>query len=124
MELSLLPGRLAICRLSPEAPLPAWAETGALVSATRTAHELSIVCPQDHVPKGIECQRDWAAFEVQGPLDFDLVGVLASLSAALADAGVSLFALSTYDTDYLLVRGGQVAAARQALTAAGHAIAG
>jgi hypothetical protein len=122
MELSLIPDRMAICRLGPEAARPDWLGEGGLVSVTRTPDELSIVCPQDWVPKGVECQRDWIAFKVHGPIDFEMVGVLASLSAALADAGLSLFALSTYDTDYLLVRAGQIGAARQALADAGHTL--
>ena len=83
---------------------------------TRTADELSIVCPEEQVPGDLTAERDWRAFKVEGPLDFALVGILAELSGALAAAEVSLFAISTYDTDYLLVRAGKLAEAKRALS--------
>jgi NAD+ diphosphatase len=97
-------GRYALVRLPPGAPLPAWASRdAAFVALARTAGELSIVCPQEAVPAGVTARRGYAALRVEGPLDHALVGVLAELTAALADAGVPVFAVSTYDTDYLLV---------------------
>jgi uncharacterized protein len=123
VELTVSPGSLAICRLAPDATVPEWLGQGEFVSLTRTPEELSIVCPQAWVPQGVECQRGWTALKVHGPLDFSLTGILASLAAALGKAGVSLFAVSTYDTDYLLVRSEQIEAARGALRAAGHTLA-
>ncbi|MEM9533562.1 MAG: ACT domain-containing protein [Pseudomonadota bacterium] len=114
LKLNLMPDQLAVCRLPPDTPLPAWLGSG-WHSITRTAEELSIVCEAAHVPAAVQCEKPWRAFVVQGPLDFSEVGILASLSWALADARISLFAVSTFDTDYLLVRAGEVEAAVQAL---------
>ena len=117
LKLSLRPGLFAVCRLAPDQAPPAWLDWSAdLASVTRTADELSIVCPTDQVPDGVTAERDWRAFKVEGPLDFALIGILAELSGALAKAGVSLFALSTYDTDYLLVREGKLEEAKGALS--------
>jgi hypothetical protein len=125
MNLVLLPDLFAVCRLDPKAPLPAWATAGssALVSFTRTASELSTVCAQEHVPeKNVRAERDWRCLMVEGPLDFSLTGVLAALLAPLAEAGVSIFALATFDTDYLLVRAAQLDLAVETLSAAGHPV--
>ncbi|HEX3269540.1 MAG TPA: ACT domain-containing protein [Ktedonobacterales bacterium] len=126
MNLVLLPDLFAVCRLDSTAPLPAWAIAGtsALISVTRTASELSIVCTQENVPEeNVRSERDWRCLMVEGPLDFSLTGVLSALLAPLADAGVSIFALSTFDTDYLLVRAAQLDLAIESLTAAGHLVA-
>ena len=104
-----LPGRFAVARLDPSADLPAWVPAAApFVSVARTADELSITCPQDAVPAGVAAQRDLAALRVEGPLDFGLTGILAALTAPLAEAGIPVFAVATYDTDYLLVPDGRV----------------
>jgi hypothetical protein len=125
LSLSLLPETLAICRLGASAPIPAWALAAAgIVSITRTGDELSVVCPEASVPEDIQVSRDWRCLRVAGPLEFALVGVLASLAAPLAAAGISIFALSTYETDYLLVREAQLPAAIEALAAAGHTVHG
>ena len=118
LRLTLLEERLAVCRLRPDGPLPDWFPgKGGIVSMTRTDEELSLVLSEADVPANVEAQRGWRAFKVQGPLDFALTGILARLSGVLAEAGISLFALSTYDTDYILVREGDVAAARHAFAA-------
>jgi len=113
-----------ICRLNPEAEVPAWAGSGDLVSVTRTADELSIVCAEAAVPEGVRVDRGWRSFKVKGPLDLSLIGVLASLSGPLAQAKVNIFAVSTYDTDYLLVKQAQLARASEALIQAGHCLTG
>lgn len=123
LTLFLLPEIFAVCRLPAGAPLPAWAEAGPFFAITRTAAELSIVCAQEHVPVGVLCQPGWRCFQVAGPLDFALTGVLASLAGPLAAAKVSIFALSTYDTDYLLTPAGALEAAVAALRSAGHTVA-
>jgi hypothetical protein len=125
MKLALLPDLFAVCRLDPADSLPAWALSGvsALVSITRTSGELSIVCAQEDVPAGVRCERDWRCLMIKGPLDFSLTGVLAALLTPLAGAGVSIFALSTFDTDYLLIRAAQLDTAIAALSAAGHEVA-
>jgi hypothetical protein len=122
LTLEVLPETLAICRLDPSAPLPPWAEAGAFHSATRTPGELSIVCRDDAAPAGVTANRGWRAIAVGGTLDFALTGILASLAAPLATAGVSIFAVSTHDTDYVLVPEGTLARAVAALTAAGHRV--
>lgn len=115
MTLARVPGRYAVARLPPDAPVPSWASTGALASITRTADELSVVCDDDAVPNGVYAMRDFAALRVLGTIDFAVVGVLASLTRVLAEAGVSVFVFSTFDTDYLLVRTGDLERARRAI---------
>jgi hypothetical protein len=124
LALSVLPAPLAIVRLEPAAPVPDWAWSGELCSVTRSADELSVVCGDAAAPPDARAQRGWRALAVEGPLAFALTGVLAALAAPLADARVSIFALSTYDTDYVLVRGEDLARACDALRAAGHTVAG
>lgn len=123
LTLFLLPETFAVCRLPAGAALPPWATSGSLYAVTRTADELSIVCVQTQVPDGVVCQPGWRCLQVAGPLDFALTGVLASLAGPLAAAGVSIFAISTYDTDYLLLPGSALAGAVTALRNAGHTVA-
>lgn len=123
LALALLPQTLAVCRLGPDAPLLPWATGGDLWSVTRTPEELSLVCAASAVPEGVACEPGWRALKVAGPLDFALVGILLAVAAPLAAAGVSIFAVSTYDTDYVLVRGAQLERAVAALRAAGHTVA-
>ena len=116
------PWRLAVCRFPADAPLPAWtlhAEAG-FWSITRTPDELSVVCGEDDLPPSVDRQveRGWRALAVQGPLPFDLTGVVSGLTSPLAAAGVSVFVLSTYDTDYVLVRSGDLARALDVLAGA------
>ena len=120
--LCVLPDRLAVCRLAADAELPDWAQPGDLLSITRTRQELSIVCAERWAPPEVVAERGWRALQVQGPLDFTLVGVLASLAQPLAQAGISLFALSTFDTDYLLVKEAALERASAALRLAGHTL--
>jgi hypothetical protein len=121
MNLRLLPEVYAICRLQADAMLPGWA-TGAFVSITRTPHELSVVCPEQCVPKDVRHEGSWRILEVEGPMDLSLVGVLASLTQTLAKANINLFALSTFDTDYLMVKVDRLEDTKDALLAAGHSI--
>jgi hypothetical protein len=105
--LRLLPGRFAVCRLDPHDPLPAWAfhDEATFWSLTRTPEELSLVCDQDSVPPSVaRVEPGWRALQAEGPIPFDEAGVLASFAGPLAEAGIPLFALSTYDTDVVLVR--------------------
>ncbi len=120
-RLRLLPGRFALYRFAPDARIPEWALSGGdLCSVTRTAAELSIVCPERAAPAEALCEAGWRAFEVEGPLDFALTGILASILAPLAEAGVSIFAVSTYNTDYVLVKEVQLEDAVCALERAGR----
>jgi uncharacterized protein len=120
LTLSVLPETFAVCRLDRDSSVPTWATTTSFFSITRTADELSIVCPQNQLPDGIPCEGGWRCLKVEGPLDFALTGILASLAVPLAQAGISIFAISTYDTDYLLVK--DLNRAIATLTKHGHRI--
>ena len=122
LRLSLLPDTLAVCRLGPDAPVPDWAWTGEPASVTRTRDELSIVCRADAVPDGVRREDGWRCLEVQGPLDFALTGIMARLTEPLAAAGISVFVLSTFDTDYVMVRAQNLERTVDALRGAGHRI--
>jgi hypothetical protein len=104
--LTLFPEDYAICRLPPDKPIPAWAisNQASFFSVTRSPDELSIICPQHQVPGGIVAEMGWRCLKLNGPFDLDEPGVLASVVTPLADAGLSVFAVATYDTDYLLVQ--------------------
>ena len=125
LTLSVLENRLAVCRLDPPEPggeLPAWTSASAFFSITRTADELSVVCDEEVVPNEIVSEIGWRCIMVHGPLEFSMVGVLASLTMPLAEAGISIFALSTYDTDYLLVKQDDLEATIEVLSGHGHSI--
>ncbi len=122
MELTLLPGHLAICRLNPDTPLPSWAQEGTFSSITRTVHELSVVCAEHLVPGDVQCEGGWRCVAVIGPLDFALTGILAGLAAPLAEAGISIFAISTFDTDYLLVKQPYLQQAVEVLVCSGYVV--
>jgi hypothetical protein len=118
--LSLLPEVFAICQLAQDAAVPDWALAGNFLSVTRTAEELSVVCPQTHVPAGVKSSPGWRGLKVEGPFDFSEIGIIASLAGPLADAGVSIFVISTFDTDYLLVKEESLEKATSGLSAHGH----
>jgi len=117
-----LPGTFAVCKLQTGSPVPPWATAGDLFCVTRTPDELSVVCRQEAVPDGVVCEGGWRCLRVAGAMPFTLVGVLASLTAPLAGAGVGVFAVSTFDTDYLLVKEAEFREAVAALRSAGHAV--
>jgi hypothetical protein len=117
----MLPDTLAICRLPPDAAVPAWATgSAAFLTISRTPDELSVTVVQGVVPDGTSCERDYRALRVRGTLPPDLVGILLSVAEPLARAGLAIFAISTYDTDYVLVKSRDIPAALVALRAAGH----
>jgi hypothetical protein len=120
LQLSLLPESYAIVGLSPLADLPNWAMQGRFFSITRTPEELSIVVEESRVPEGIQSQGGWRVIEVHGPFVLSEVGVLAALAGPLAAARISLFVVSTFDTDYLLVSSENLDAAVSVLERAGH----
>jgi uncharacterized protein len=124
LHLDILPHRLAVCRLPPEQPVPAWIDRLPFWSMTRTADELSVVVPEEAASPGWRQETGWRVLKVRGPLEFTLVGVMAQLTVAIAAAGVSLFAMSTFDTDYLLVRDEDLARATAALSRAGCTVSG
>ena len=120
--LELLPGKYAICRLPEESPDPEWAKSAAFLGILRRPGELSIVCTERFVPPEVKAERGWRILQVAGQMDFSLVGVLASLLAPLARAEISVFVLSTYDTDLILVKESALDKAVQALQHAGHVV--
>ncbi len=107
-----------------DSDVPSWVDRSkGFTSVTRTDDELSVICTFDDVPEGVPMEGPWRAFRVQGPIVMTLIGVVASLAGALADAGISIFAISTFDTDYILVHEPDFDAAVGALTKAGHVVA-
>jgi hypothetical protein len=118
----LLPETYAVCRLGKKAPIPKWGIQGGLSSITRTKEELSAVCLEKQIPRAVKKEGGWRVLKVEGPLDFSLTGLLASLTAPLAREGISVFALSTFDTDYLLVKEEKLEKAIQALREEGFEI--
>lgn len=119
MEVTVLDATLAICRLQPSERIPSWALElhEGFMNITRTPDELSIVCPQEAVPPDTQVEEDWRALMLPGPIPFEATGVLSALAAPLADAGIPIFAISTFDTDYVLVRQGNLERALEALRA-------
>ena len=124
MDLRVLSERLSVCRLPVDAPWPTPTPGTSFFSVTRTESEVSVVCAEDQAPTGdhVRVEPDWRALEVAGPLDFSMVGVMAALTAPLADVDVSVFVVSTYDTDYVLVHAAALEKAIEALRSAGHAV--
>jgi hypothetical protein len=124
VPLVVLKDRLAVCRLPVDHPLEAWAkgDKGEFFSATRTPDEVSVILAESHPPEGAKCERGFRLLKVRGPLDFSLVGIIAGLSGTLADAGVSIFTFSTYDTDYLMVKDVDLARSVAALRKAGYEV--
>ena len=115
-----LPGPYAIVHLAPDAAIPDWATKGDFTSITRTPDELSIVCPADNLPTDVQTPHHWICFKLNGPFDFSQTGILLSFIEPLSNHGVPIFAISTYDTDYVLVQEEFVEAALNALRTAGH----
>jgi len=124
MDLRVLSDRLSVCRLPADSPWPTPPPGPSFYSVTRTDGEMSVVCREDSAPEGehVRVEPDWRALEVAGPLDFSMVGVMAALTAPLADVDVSVFVVSTYDTDYVLVHAAALEKAVEALREAGHAV--
>ncbi len=124
LRLSLLPGRFMICRLPPDAPVPSWAMRGDFYSVTRTADELSAVCREAETPDDVRRHSGRRCMKVEGPIDFSETGILSALARPLALARISIFALSTFDTDWILVRERDLAETVRVLQEAGHEISG
>jgi uncharacterized protein len=120
LRFSCLPDLFAICRLPADGPVPSWSLIGAFTSVTRTGEEVSIVCPAENVPEGVQAEQPWICFKLTGPFPFSETGILASFLQPLADRKIPIFAIATYDTDYVLVKRDVAQAAFQALLDAGH----
>jgi hypothetical protein len=123
VRLRTLPDSYAVVRLHPGADLPEWVDKGPFRSVTRTDNEVSVVCRDHDVPEGESVDRGWTVLEVMGPLDFSLTGVIASLVTPLAQAEMPIFVISTFESDYVLVRSADLARAADVLEGAGHEFA-
>jgi len=122
LTLSLLPETFTVCRLECDHPIPQWAATSSFFSMTRTFDELSIVCPERNVPEGVRSNSGWKCLKVKGPIDFSAIGIVQSLTRPLASANISIFVMSTFDTDYVMVKKEDVDSALRALASAGHQV--
>ncbi len=124
LNLSLLEGRFAVLQLEPNSSIPAWVLEGEFFSVSKTTEELSIVCLESNAPTNsdVRLERDWACLKLQGPFEFSLTGILLSVLEPLAQVNVGIFALSTFNTDYVLVKAENLEKAIVALEAAGHRV--
>jgi uncharacterized protein len=118
-----LPGAYAIVRLAPDGSVPEWATTGEFTSITRTSGELSIVCPTENLPNDVSSPHRWICLKLEGPFPFSQTGVLLSFIEPLSSNGIPIFAISTYDTDYVLIQEEFAGMALEMLQAAGHELA-
>lgn len=121
LVLTLLPAICAVSRLERDAAIPPWA-AGEFVSITRTKDELSIVCDEVAVPDGVRTERSWRCLKVDGPIPFEMTGIASALTTPLAAAGISVFLVATFDTDYVLVKSEKLEDAAAALRSAGHIV--
>ncbi|MDT8717655.1 ACT domain-containing protein [Clostridium sp. 19966] len=122
LTMQLLKEFYGVCRLDKAESIPEWAQRGNFFSVTRTSEELSIVCEEVNIPNEIKCEKAWRILKVLGPLDFSLIGILSKISTVLAYKAISIFAISTYDTDYILVKNKDINKAVEALKEKGYEI--
>lgn len=120
LKFSRVPGSFAICRLAANTAVPDWALRGEFFSVTSTVDEVSIVCSEALVPSGVAHDGEWTCLKLEGPFPFSETGILSSFVQPLAEHAIPIFALSTFDTDYVLVKQAWVEKALEALRAAGH----
>lgn len=104
LTLKLYKNIFGVCKLDANKLIPKWAKEADWYSITKTEDELSIVCSEDYIPRDIESEKGWRCFKIEGILDFNLVGILSSLSTLMANEKISIFAISTFNTDYILVK--------------------
>lgn len=116
LTLSVLSEKMGICHFDKNTPIPDWAKDISFCSITRTSDELSIVCPQDKIPGGVLFEKDWRAFKLEGNANISSVGIIASLAKPLAEAGISIFNVSTYQTNYILVEDKNLQKAKESLS--------
>lgn len=123
LTVDLLNEKFVICRLPPSSSLPSWAFNGPFYSITKTTDELSIVTIDDNqIPKDVKCERNWKCFKLLGPFPFNMTGVLASILNPLAKADIAILAISTFDTDYVMVKDNNVEIAIDVLRQNGHIV--
>ncbi|HEX4489301.1 MAG TPA: ACT domain-containing protein [Terriglobales bacterium] len=120
LKFSIVPGLFAVSRLLPEAAIPQWAHSASFASITRTSDEVSIVCLASSVPEDVKSERDWACLKLLGPFPFQETGILASFLDPCARTGIPIFAISTFDTDYVLIKQQDQARTIVALTGVGY----
>ena len=121
LQLKIQNGGYGVCKLSVKENIPDWTK-GNFISITRTDEELSIVCEEKYIPGNTKCEKGWKCLKVMGPLDFSLIGILSALTRPLAIACISIFAISTFDTDYLLIKKDMLKKAVEVLSNKGHII--
>jgi uncharacterized protein len=119
-----MPDVYAIVRLAPDAPVPDWATKGEFTSISRTSEELSIVCPADNLPPDVNSPHHWICLKLEGPFPFSQTGILLSFIEPLSNNGVPIFAISTYDTDYVLIQEDHMGNVTDLLRDAGHELLG
>ena len=122
LQLSLLKDKYGICTLPNTAPIPDWALTQSLASITRTEKELTIVCRLEILPSQYQSDLNWRCFKIDGSFDLNQIGVISSISSPLADAGISIYVISTYDTDYFLIQEQNLEKTISVLSSSGHYI--
>ena len=122
LQLSLLKDKYGICTLPNTAPIPDWALTQSLASITRTEKELTIVCRLEILPSQYQSDLNWRCFKIDGSFDLNQIGVISSISSPLADAGISIYVISTYDTDYFLIQEHNLKQTISTLSDIGHNI--
>jgi len=122
LNLSILPDMYAVCQMPSKTPIPMWATASSFYSVTQTSDEISIVCESKEVPTSVKAKQNWRMIKVEGPLDFSLTGILASLAVPLANAQISIFVISTFDTDYLLVQDKSLSKAVMVLRNSGFSV--
>jgi len=122
LSFTILPDLFAICKLAARENLPSWAFRGGFSSVTQTPEELSIVCPQNLVPAGVEATKGWKSLKIEAKLDFEMVGIVSSITSSMAEAGISIFAVSTFNTDYFFIKEEDLGSGVAALRKAGHEV--
>lgn len=122
MKLKLFAEEYAVCRLNNDSKIPAWIDTKNFYSITKTEDELSVVCSNNNIPSDVKSEKEWRILKILGPLDFSLIGILSKLSGLLAENKISIFAISTYDTDYILIKEKDIENACKILTCNGYEV--
>lgn len=121
-SISVFSDKYGVCRLDTHEEIPSWAKEGEFYSITKTRDELSVICLEKNIPASIRCERDWRIMKMEGPLDFSEIGILTGMITPLAQNGISILAVSTFDTDYVLVKNDKLADARRVLEKTGFNI--
>lgn len=122
LKLRVLSSNYGVCRLEPQTEVPSWSMMGDFYTVSRTQDELSVVCQSKFIPPAIKAEIDWRIFKIEGPFAFTQIGILNAVTSVLAENGISLFAISTFDTDYIMVKCGDLKDAITALRQAQHSI--